>query len=87
MRGTKCDYHGQSLQSFHYSDADYCWECNEKMVKALDAVERVRELHKPTIAPFPICHECNRVLIQNKIQTFILYPCPTIQALQGDNDD
>jgi hypothetical protein len=47
------------------------------------AIERVRELHKPTIAPFPICYECNRVLIKNKIQTFILYPCPTIQALDG----
>lgn len=49
-----------------------------------EKIYRIRELHKPTIAAFPICHECNRALLMSNADAFILYPCPTIKALEGE---
>lgn len=41
--------------------------------RCLMAIERVRELHKPTEPSGSYCHECGYT-----------YPCATIQALDGD---
>lgn len=82
MRGHSCDWHGWSDTTFRYSDADYCWECDEKFRNAMWAVERVRELHQGLyeLAAFKFCTECS--FPEERI--YVAFPCKTIKALDGE---
>lgn len=76
MRGTICDYHGKSEKSFRYGDRDVCWECEDAMWAAMDAVKRVRELHYATLDDTHDGLRCQVCWSET-------YPCPTIKALDG----
>lgn len=50
-----------------------------------EAIQRVRELHKPFMWDFTPGVFCSVCLTQaGKITVQVDYPCPTIQALDGD---
>ena len=50
----------------------------------LAAIERVRKLHEPwlLLKKQPVCSVC--VEIENQNVYWVEYPCPTIQALDGE---
>ena len=79
MRGTECDIHGHSDEPFRYGDRMMCWECESKALAALEAVQRVRELHAPwTSETGTWCEHCEDVF-----DASIRWPCSTIKALDG----
>lgn len=39
-----------------------------------EAIERIREIHKPDTQPYGVCVDCDRD-----------WPCVTIQAIEGGN--
>lgn len=46
-----------------------------------DKVKRIRELHKPDEEYSNECHHCTELLRRTG---YVEYPCPTIQALDGE---
>lgn len=54
------------------------------MNEAYRAVQRVRELHKP-YNPYEDAYFCGECFVFEYDYGHAPYPCPTIQALEGDN--
>lgn len=50
------------------------------------AIARVRDLHKPFMVN-GFCLECSYKQDDGHYVTFIYYPCKTIKALEGNEDD
>ena len=90
MRGTECDYHGSSTEPFRYGEREFCWKCESEMLTAIDAVKRVRELHKPMKETNKngfvniFCEGCPDDNVNWGTTFYAHYPCPTIKALNGD---
>jgi hypothetical protein len=74
--------------------ADFGWTCGTEMnikiegkdlvlveVELLDAINRVKELHKQVPGPYDdyICDHCTDLYGDDAIP----YPCPTIKAIEG----
>lgn len=56
-------------------------------IKNMEAIQRVRELHKPIETYFkPACEECSRIAsMANGCETFInVELCETLKALDGE---
>ena len=70
-----------------------CTICGADLSKSsysqlLEAIKRVRELHKPykfdVLVDLQACSECSQIN-RHGISVFsVLHPCPTIKALDGD---
>ena len=59
----------------------------DKELELMQAIERVRELHKPIETYFrPACKECSRIAsMANGCETFVIVElCETIKALDGE---
>ena len=58
----------------------------KRVVDAVNAIARIRELHKPKelsngYSPFYVCSHCQ----PDEESWHVDYPCPTIRALGGDD--
>jgi len=75
--------------------AEFGWRCGTEIKMTFDytksmekellwAIERVNELHKKIPGPYDdyVCDHCSRLTVF--ASDVIPYPCPTIQALEGN---
>jgi hypothetical protein len=53
----------------------------EQYIQMAQAINRVRQLHKPSLSGNLCCH------CENSEGAWNPYPCPTIQALDGTQND
>jgi len=53
----------------------------EQYIQMAQAINRVRQLHKPTPSGELCCH------CEDSDRFWLPYPCPTIQALEGTQND
>lgn len=60
--------------------ADSSVKVMEELIQASEAIQRVRKLHAPDKEN--CCTECREEL--NDEWNWVEYPCPTIQALDGE---
>jgi hypothetical protein len=53
-------------------------------VRMYAAICRIRQLHKPAEYNPTVCVECTRLISYQRPLAEAQYPCPTIQALNGE---
>ena len=58
-------------------DTDWLREVAASFVKTVNAIQRVRDLHKP-------CDNCDYHVFDHCVSCCRLWPCPTIKALDGE---
>lgn len=52
----------------------------------LDAIQRVRDLHRPVTSIFDeslVCNECTSICEHETRERDVYYPCETIRAIEG----
>ena len=71
------------------TDAELIEEFKGLLNRAKQAIERIREVHKPfqfdALSSRRACAECSQINKHGMSIFGIEYPCPTIQALDGDD--
>lgn len=84
------DYIGHSPDDgvragFEQGDATAIVDAHNMLPRALDALNKVLELHKPieTEPSDTICRGCSNQLPNGRFMPAVEYPCPTVQAIEG----